>query len=300
MSQDEIIREWIAGRLSTEELDKMISEKEELESLKKVISASKDLSVPHKKTKAQAWEQLASKIEEKHTSKVVRLNPYILVGLAASLTLIIVVSYIVFIAPESVKAQKGEHISHLLPDGSQVWLNADSKISYRNFSQKEERKVVLKGEAYFEVKDGGSFEVTGEYGTVRVLGTSFNVSHRQGLRVSCFKGSVLVTDNEGRQVTLKAGTSTQYKDNGLSAPSRFNAEREATWLTGDFYFEGAALQQVVNELERQFDVEIIYNGKDPRTYTGYFNNRDLDEALQLIFQPMSLSYKKEGNKIYVE
>ena len=299
MDQDDIIKEWIAGRLSNEELDKKIKEREDLESLKKIISGSKDLGVPSKRTKAEAWELLASHIDEKDT-KGVKLKPYVLISIAASLTLIVIVAYILFAMPESVKAPKGEHISHVLPDGSQVWLNADSKISYRNFDQQGERKVALKGEAYFDVREGGRFQVTGEYGTVLVLGTSFNVSQREGLHVSCFKGSVEVTTNEGKKVTLKAGNTTRTRNDALTTPSRFNAEREATWLTGDFYFEGAALDRVINELERQYNVEVVYESKDARTYTGYFNNRDLDEALQLIFQPMSLSYKKEGNKIYVE
>ena len=300
MDQEDIIREWIAGRLSNEELDEKIKNREELETLKKVISGSKNLEVRGKRTKAEAWEMLASRIEEKDDSKVIKFKPYVLISIAASLTLIVVAAYLIFLLPETVHSPKGEHISLVLPDGSQVWLNADSKISYSDFSQKEKRKVTLKGEAYFDVREGGSFEVSGEYGTVQVIGTSFNVRQREGLQVSCFKGSVQVTNSEGQTVTLKAGNGTRTKDRTLTAPSRFNSEREASWLTGDFYFESASLEQVVAELERQFNIEVVYQRKDPRTYTGYFNNRDLDEALQLVFQPMSLPYKKEGNKIYVE
>ena len=300
MNQEDIIREWIAGRLSTEELDEKVKNREELETLKKVILGSKNLEIRGKRTKTEAWEMLASRIEENDHSKVVKLKPYVLISIAASLTLIVVAAYLIFMLPETVKAPKGEHISLVLPDGSQVWLNADSKISYREFSQQENRKVTLKGEAYFDVREGGSFEVSGEYGTVHVLGTSFNVRQREGLQVSCFKGSVQVTNSGGQTVTLKAGNGTRTKDEALTTPSRFNAEKEASWLTGDFYFESASFEQVVAELERQFNIEVIYQGKDARTYTGYFNNRDLDEALQLVFQPMSLPYKKEGNKIYVE
>ena len=300
MDQEDIIKEWIAGRLSNEELDKMIKERADLEPLQKIISGSKDLGVPHKRSKAEAWDMLASQIVEKDHSKGLKLKPYVHISIAASLSIILLVAYILFALPESVKAPKGEHISHLLPDGSQVWLNADSKISYRDFNQQGERKVTLKGEAYFDVREGGRFEVTGEYGTVIVLGTSFNISQRNGLRVSCFKGSVQVTNKEGQQVTLKAGNKTRIEKSVLEKPSRFNAEREATWLTGDFYYDSISFEEVIAELERQFDVEVVYEEKDPRTYTGYFNNRDLDEALQLIFQPMSLTYKKEGNKIYVE
>jgi len=301
MNREELIKEWIAGRLSTEDLDKKIKDDIELANLKKVISTSSELDVPKKRTKEEAWNLLSSRIETKEQSRSVNLNPYVLLSIAASLTLIVVASYFIFTLPETVTAPKGQHISHILPDGSQVWLNADSEISYGNFSEQETRTVNLTGEAYFDVKSGGIFEVKGPNGTVRVLGTSFNVNQRDDvLEVSCFRGSVEVRGNDGQSRTLKAGEATRKEHGTLTTPAKFNSEKQASWLTGDFYFESMPLEKVLVELERQFNVEIIYNDQVPRTYTGYFNNADLDEALQLIFEPMSLTYKKEGNKIYVQ
>jgi transmembrane sensor len=301
MNREDLIKEWIAGRLSTEDLDKEIKDDLELANLKKVISTSSELDVPKKRTKEEAWQLLSSRIETKDQTKSVRLNPYVLLSVAASITLIVLASYFIFTLPETVNAPRGQHISHILPDGSQVWLNADSEISYRNFTAQENRTVNLIGEAYFDVKSGGSFEVKGRNGTVRVLGTSFNVNQRDdGLEVSCFRGSVEVKGNDGQSRTLKAGQVTHNQDGNLTMPTKFNAEKGASWLTGDFYFESIPLEKVLAELERQFNVEIIYEDKEPRTYTGYFNNRNLDEALQLIFDPMSLTYKKEGDKINVQ
>jgi transmembrane sensor len=301
MNREDLIKEWIAGRLSTEDLDKEIKDDLELANLKKVISKSSELDVPKKRTKQEAWQLLSSRIETKEQTKSVSLNPYVLLSIAASVTLIVVASYFIFTLPETVNAPKGQHISRILPDGSQVWLNADSEISYRNFTAQEDRTVNLIGEAYFDVKSGGSFEVKGPNGTVRVLGTSFNVNQRDdALEVSCFRGSVEVKSNNGQSRRLKAGQVTHNQNGKLTMPAKFNADKGASWLTGDFYFESIPLEKVLAELERQFNVEIIYVDKEPRTYTGYFNNSDLDEALQLIFEPMSLTYKKEGNKIYVQ
>jgi len=301
MSREELINEWIAGRLSTEDLDKKIAGAEDADQLKEIISRSQMLDVPKKRTKEEAWQLLSSQIEAGDHAKVVRLNPSIIFTIAASVALIALASYFIFTLPESVEAPRGQHISHLLPDGSQVWLNADSEISYRNFGQDEDRKVKLTGEAYFDVKKGGSFEVIGENGTVTVLGTSFNVNLRDNtLAVSCFKGSVVVKNKTGQSQTLRAGQSTRSAEQTLTPATRFKAEKEASWLTGDFYFEAAPLEKVFAELERQFNVDIVYKRNDVRTYTGYFNNSNLDEALQLIFQPMSLPYRKEGDKIYVE
>jgi len=301
MKREDLIKEWIEGRLSSEELDKQIQADEGLSNLKNIISKSAELNVPKKRTKEEAWNLLSSKIEEKKSVKAVRLNPYLFIGIAASVTLITFAFYFLFIKPETVLAPKGQHVSYKLPDGSEVWLNADSRITFRTFNQSDDRKVQLNGEAFFNIKKGGPFEVEGEYGTVIVLGTSFNVNQRfENLEVSCFTGSVQVMNKDGLIIKLKAGEATRMINNKLIPASRFNAEKEASWLTGDFYFEGIPLEKVIDELERQFNIEVIYKSKIPRTYTGYFNNKDLDEALQLIFQPMSLQYHRDENKIIVE
>lgn len=300
MKREDLIKAWMEGRLSSDDLDKKIREDDELTNLKNIISKSSALDVPKKRTKEEAWNLLSSKIEEEKSAKVVRLNPYIFISIAASITLI-VTFYFIFIRSETVLAPKGQHVSHKLPDGSEVWLNADSKISYQNFKLGDDRKVHLEGEAFFNIKKGGRFEVEGEYGTVLVLGTSFNVNQRdKSFEVACFTGSVQVTNKDGVFIKLKAGEATRATDNTFTPVTKFNAEKEASWLTGDFYFESIPLEKVLSELERQFNIQIIYESKTPRIYTGYFNNKDLDEALQLIFQPMSLQYKKEGNKIFVE
>jgi transmembrane sensor len=300
MKREDLIKEWMEGRLSSEELDKKIQADDHLLSLKKIISNAADIHVPRQRTKEEAWHLLSSKIEEKESAKIVRINPFLLISIAASLALLLTF-YFIFVRPETVATPKGQHLSYILPDGSEVWLNADSKIKYGSFTIESERKVTLTGEAFFTVKKGGPFEVETAFGKVIVLGTSFNVNLRDNsLEVACFRGSVQVADRNGHQVKLKSGETTRLKDTTLTPASRFNAEKEASWLTGDFYFDGVALEKVIAELERQFNIEITYENKTNRTYTGYFNNKDLDEALQLVFQPMSLKFKKEGNSILVE
>ena len=159
----------------------------------------------------------------------------------------------------------------------------------------------LKGEAFFNIKKGGYFEVVCEHGTVVVIGTSFNVKQRdRSIEVACFTGMVKVSNNDGIPVTLKAGEFTRVTDQTLAPPSAFNKEKEASWRAGEFYFDGVPLEAVLSELERQFNIEVQYESTTPRSYTGYFNNKDLDEALQLVFQPMSLAFTKDGNKIIVK
>jgi transmembrane sensor len=301
MKREDLIKEWMEGRLTADELDKQIQGDKALSDIKNIIATSATLDAPKKRTKEEAWNLLSSKIEERKSTKVIRLNPYKYIGIAASFTLIAIVIYTMFLKPERIITPKGQHISHVLPDGSEVWLNADSELSYRSFAQDGERKVHLKGEAFFNIKKGGHFEVVSAHGTVVVLGTSFNVHQRDNkIEVACFTGTVEVWNNDGLTITLNAGEITRSMNQTLTPPAKFSTEKAASWITGDFYFENVPLEEVLSELERQFNIQVQYKSTTPRSYTGYFNNKDLDEALQLIFQPMSLEYKKEGNKIIVD
>ena len=99
---------------------------------------------------------------------------------------------------------------------------------------------------------------------------------------------------------LTPGLFTRLDNNNLIAAETFD-DKKTTWRQGDFYFEGKPLKIVVDELERQFNVEIILQGDDSRLYTGYFSNKNLDEALEMVFKPMSLNYTRETeNKITVQ
>jgi transmembrane sensor len=303
MEREDFIKKWLEGKISSDDLDKKMRDGgggREMRDLKDIISRSTELRVPQKRTKAEVWTQCPEKIEEqKQSQKIVKMKPWIPLSIAVSLILLII-SYFVLLQPESVEAPMGKQLAYILPDGSRVWLNADSRISFRSFERQETRKIKLEGEAFFEVEKGGPFIVESENGTITVVGTSFNVNQRNTFKeVACFNGSVEVTTKQRQRIILKAGEFTESKNGILTEAEIFDEEKTASWRTGEFYFDNASLESVINELERQFDIEIRYNGKKGRTYTGYFANQDLDEALQLVFHPMKLSFKKQGKTIVI-
>lgn len=308
MAKEDMIKDWLEGKISADELQKRKHEagsEEEFEDLKKVIDEAAKLKVPEKKTKEQAWDQFLTKIdtdeeEVKPAAKVRKLNPFIPVGIAAAIALLVSI-YFIFMAPVTVMTGKGEQLTYELPDGSEVMLNADSKITFSKFLWSDDRSLSLQGEAFFEVKKGDSpFIVNGDLGAVKVTGTSFNAYFRNKLAVHCYTGTVIVNDLNNKTVELNSGEMVVAIQEGLSEPKTFNNSESAAWREGEFYFEKAELTEVLAELERQYDVEVIYDGNGSRAYTGYFTNKNLDEALQLIFKPMSLTYRKENNKIIVE
>jgi transmembrane sensor len=219
-------------------------------------------------------------------------------SIAASITLIAVVFF--GFGPTTISTQLGETSVYVLPDNSTVTLNADSKISFNKIKWFFNREVALEGEAFFKVTKGSDFTVTSEKGRVTVLGTTFNVNARPGTyEVSCFTGKVSVIAGD-ESIILTKGLHTRLEESGLSNAQPFDTEK-STWREGDFYFESARLADVINELERQFGVEIDFEGDSARTYTGYFSNKNLDAALAMVFKPMALTYTiQKDNKIVVK
>lgn len=204
-----------------------------------------------------------------------------------------------------VHTANAERMALDLPDGSQVEVSAATELSYKPGSWKKERRIVLKGEAFFKVAKGQPFVVETELGTVRVLGTSFNVKARDGqFEVDCFTGKVGVKSKNSTRI-LTPGLSTHLQENQpdgiLIQPTASNPVTTATWRNGRFYFEEATMQVVFDELCRQYDIEVQ---ADPailqRKTTTFFEVGNLDSALYKVCWPMQLKTTRKGRTIVVE
>jgi transmembrane sensor len=293
----DFIKDWLEGKISPQELQS--KKNVQSQDLEELITRTTGLHVPDTTTNEQAWEKLTARIDAapKPEARVVTMNRWMPFSIAASVSLLIL-AFFVF-REKTVTTGLAETTVYTLPDGSEVTLNAGSKISFARFGWSDDRHVVLEGEAFFQVTKGNSFTVESEAGTVTVLGTSFNVSARPGgLVVACYTGRVKVARG-GDEVILTKGLSTHQQAQGLVPAEAFD-EKRTTWRDGDFHFERVPLRIVMEELERQYDVTIHFAGDGERQYTGFFNNKDLDTALQMVFRPMALEYKHEKNQIIVQ
>ncbi len=137
-----------------------------------------DWKVPAASSKDEAWNKLQSKIEDSSsTTRVIPIGRRVarVVAVAAAVALL----FVVFSSDSKMITHKtlaeASQEALLLPDGSKVWLNVDSEISFDEANWEEERKIVLDGEGYFEVVKGEKFVVETSHGDVAVLGTSFNI-----------------------------------------------------------------------------------------------------------------------------
>ncbi|WP_339700419.1 FecR domain-containing protein [uncultured Roseivirga sp.] len=299
---------WLNGEISSEEFLQKAHLNVSDSLLLKSLSKTGGFDVPSNNTKAQAWAELEKKITAKKSKKVVPLYRSYWVGIAASLILAIGAFFIFKQSSTStnqtiIATSLAEVQTVYLPDSSIVYLNAGSKISFSERQWQQERTLELSGEAFFEVKKGSDFTVETQLGNVAVLGTSFNVKERNNiLEVTCKTGEVKVTIKpSGKFEIITPGSKLTAKEGQIEEVLTIPLSYIGNWRMGDFYFESILLKNVFEELERQYDIkfDVDANALQDRTYTGYFNNKNLNEALQLVCNPMGLTYKIEEKKVKI-
>jgi ferric-dicitrate binding protein FerR (iron transport regulator) len=294
--QENYLAKWLNNTLTEEELVKF-KETKEYASYLKLREATNNLAAPDFDM-AKAWEDL-NKHKTTSKSKVIKLNPYKKYwGIAAAIALIFVASFMYYGSlNEEISTQYAERAEIVLPDASEVQLNADSQISYSKKNWAKKRDIALDGEAFFKVAKGKRFTVTTENGTVTVLGTQFNVENRKGyFEVACYEGLVSVVYNE-EEIKLPAGNSLVVINGELQALAIPNT-KEPSWIRNESSFKSIPLKFVLDEFQRQFNIEVATENIDAnQLFTGSFSNTDKELALQSISTPSQIKFKLEGNKV---
>ena len=288
----------------TKDLNNQYSESSDLMSNdlnEKIKMRVSDYKVPKGKSKEIALAELKNLITEKETQIVgskKKSNNIILSisAIAAGLLVLIGLWQLLFVMPQSkVAAEMGSQTEYLLPDGTVVHLNADSQITFNKRKFRSDRYLVLNGEAFFNVTKGSSFRIETPNGEIMVLGTSFNVYSRDDLfKVSCVTGNVMVS-SKNQTVSVKANESAELKGGILKASHDDKISYITGWINGDFYFENAPLNLVFDEIERQFNIKFARRNMDKDFFTGSFNNKDLNTALEIVCIPMGLKYEIDEN-----
>lgn len=266
--------------------------------------------VPEGKNRSEAWEAIFEKLgnknfEDESKEKVLRVT-ITRIAVAASLWVAAMLTSYVYLykmGNVTVQLARGERAAVYLPDSSRVTLNAESKIRYNKNRWFFDRSVSLTGEALFEVTKGRRFKVVTTGATTTVLGTVFNVFSRNGMvKVTCYEGKVkVVVANSKSQSMLTKGMEAITMGYTLQVNQSQSAETatKPTWTENEFFFQNAPLSSVVEELERQFDVDIFLDTDSSRFYTGYFKRSSLDEALNLVCIPLGLKWDYSGELIVI-
>lgn len=172
----------------------------------------------------------------------------------------------------SIETPRGGQYEVILPDGSKVLLNAASSLTYPvSFVAFKERRVELKGEAYFEVaKDKEHpFIVKTENQEIKVLGTHFNInsySDEPMAKTTLIEGSVLVKASDTEQI-LKPGYQAINGMGGLRVVEA-NVDEVLAWKNGYFMFDNEGIESVMRKISRWYNVDVVFKGNVPKDKFG--------------------------------
>ncbi len=300
---EQLIEGFIKGKLSPGEelylldwIEKMPENRKsflELQSrLKKKLINTNDQQINTR------WSKFSQKIgydstpEKRKAYKLCSFSQIIAVAAAFFVGIVITSVFWQFISNEKpdenirfVTTPYGAKSNFILPDGSEVWLNSGSTISYPD-EFKDKRLVTLSGEAYFEIKKSYKpFIVSTKKGEVEVLGTTFNVNAFDRLTTTLVSGSVKMRNAaKSREIILNPGQQCTVAENGQMNVVGVDSQRYISWKDGSLIFFREPFRHVVREMERWYNVKIEL--KDPELnelwYTGTLEMESFSEVLELI------------------
>jgi len=193
-----------------------------------------------------------------------------------------------------------------LPDGSEVTLNANSRIRYaNNWRDGGNREVWMDGEAFFQVRktlNHSTFQVHTDRFDIVVTGTQFNVVSRPGqANIMLREGSVIVHGKDGKELDMVPGDFVQWGQQGLN---RQVVQRDSVlaWKDRKLYFDKTTLKEVATIIENQYGVKVRLS--EPRigdsTITGIMRNNDLDGLLKAVKAATDLDVINTGDEILIK
>lgn len=296
MKKEKEILKWLNGELSAKEIEDL-KQSEDFKTIEKIAHYSAHLATP----KVDAQKALAALKERKLTKKEPKVRSLFVQNffkVAAVFAVLLTSAYFLFFNnTQTFETGIAQTKSFNLPDNSEVLLNASSKITFNEKNWDKQRDLTLEGEAYFQVEKGKTFSVKTTDGVVKVLGTHFDVKQRNNYyEVSCYEGLVSVTYKE-QTVKLPPGKSFRVINKQIEKTEDFDTQTPS-WLQKESSFIRVPLNQVIAELERQYNIKIATQDVDTsKLFTGSFTHTNQKTALEAVTIPLQLSYKIKGKNI---
>jgi len=332
---NKIIISYLSGQADDQQLEE-VSEwvnaselnKNQFSKIKKYWETSK-MDVAGDRTSI-ALERLNERIFQDRPQATIEPNPVVapaaqkfpqrFIQYAAAAIVLIAIGLYYFTAttPKAVQEQvalvqktntKGVKSQVQLPDGTYVWLNAASSISYSESFSDTARLIDLKGEAYFEVvKDTKRpFRVTaGQYVTT-ALGTSFNINSfdNNNIKVSLLTGKVDVLDKQSTKSVLLLPGDQAYIDQSQLVVTSFEEVGVVAWRDGTISFDNTKFDEMIKVLERWYDVKFVVQNlsddeKAQLLATGKFKNQTLKNVLNVLSHSMKFDYSIDKKTITIK
>ena len=240
-------------------------------------------------------------------------------------------------AISSIVTKNGNRTKIVLPDGSQVWLNAGSNLDYNNsVFNKDLREVTLNGEAYFDVTKNADkpFIIHTKKMDVKVIGTAFNVrsySYEKTAEASLIRGSIEVTlkDRKDQKIILKPNEKISIANNAIEAPvekpektsvirndvrsipqfvvnelkpsPKYDIIPEIAWTQNKLFFEDESLEDIALRLERWFNKKVTIANESLKNirYTGNFENETMEEVLSYLKLSKKFNFRLGNDNVVI-
>ena len=206
----------------------------------------------------------------------------------------------------TISVPRGGEFKVTLPDGTRVWLNAESSLRYPVSFSQTTREVELRGEGYFEVahREDQPFIVKSKGQEVKVLGTHFNVKAYENepySHTTLIEGSVHVRQlATGKQQLLRPGEQARLNKDSFEVIEA-SLEESIAWKNELFVFRNTDIHSVMKQLERWYDVELAAGDLPEKRFYGEISrNVKLSEILEMMELTSGLKFKIEGRRIMLQ
>jgi len=282
-----------------------------------IVSIKFDVKKPDSEEKQQVLESIIKGVNKRSlpVSSKSKNGVLIITSIAASLLLVAALATQFYLMPGKrteereinfqdyivKETPRGTKMQSILPDGTKVWLNSESKITYGSDYGAVFREVKLEGEAFFEVEKDKAhpFIVHSNGLKITALGTSFNVNSirdTQSSEVALVSGKVEVTiaDDRKGKVILNPGQKVIHDPKLPTLVTKeFSVDKELGWKNGIIVFEDASFDEIKETLQRWYGVTIHSQLKnvDNWNYTGKFDNQSLEIVLERLAYIKKFQFK---------
>ena len=201
---------------------------------------------------------------------------------------------------------KGGEYQVVLADGTKVWLNSASRLIYPQSFMGKERRVVLSGEAFFDVAHDAErpFIVETSRMNVKVLGTRFNVNDyddNEEVSTTLVNGSVEIVSGDQQAFRLVPGEQAYGKENELEK-REVNVRLYTSWIDGKFLFNNTKLEEIAKQISRWYDVEIFFSSENVKKvrFTGAIVKfKPLDDLVRMIESTSQVRFSVKGKTIVI-
>lgn len=205
----------------------------------------------------------------------------------------------------TIQTPRGGQYQVVLPDGTKVWLNAASSLSYPTAFSGKDRQVRLKGEAYFEVAGDKNkpFSVSVDGLQVDVLGTHFDVmayDDERAINTTLLEGSVKVTKGSSSHLLTEGQEASLDRSSESFKVRDADADAAIAWKNGFFQFGGVPIETVMRQLARWYDVDVEYQGQILSHFRGSVSRgANVSEVFKMLELTGAVHFRIEGKKIIV-